>query len=294
MQHSVQLGTQYYHESICQHLRELKEQEELPFEVQETQYGKRWLIQCQFDLPDAEEPDTQRLVAKIHRYYLANALAKTILRHWEKDYVHSLLRKRYHLKRDEQEQVWPKAMKSLNEQDEHSNDVQRKATLINHILTYIEVNPVFDIEGFLRFRAREYRAEVDKAVAYAVDEYILEKEYFEFIDLLKHFLDTQEPRMEILHVGISARGKFHLYNEAGEKVTRDYLDGMEAEGDVSDFSYEDLLISALISAAPQEVILHIKYPGYRDTLETIRHVFEGKVKECPGCSLCEKLRNATH
>lgn len=295
MQHSIQLGTQHYHESICQHLLKLKEQEELPLSIQETQLGKHWLISCHFNLPDIEESDQESMLAKIHRYYLASALAETILRDWEKDYVQNVLRKRYHLNRNERERVWPKAIKSLDDKGEqHDYSIQRKTALVSQILASLEANPIFHIEGFLRFRAKDYRAEVDRAVAYAVDEYALEKEYFEFIDLLKHFLDAQKPRIGVLHVGISAHGKFHLFNEAGEKVTRDYLDGVEPEGDGSDVSYEDLLISALISAAPREVILHIRYPGYRDTLQTIRNVFEGKITECPGCSLCEKLRDATH
>jgi len=290
VQYSVQLGTQHYHESIFQHLQKLREQEDLPLNVQETQLGKHWLISCHFELPDIEEPKKENTLAKIHRYYLANALADTILGYWERDYVQTVLRKRYHLNRQERERVWPKALKCLNERGEEYNyTVRRKTSLVAQILANLELNPIFDVEGFLRFRAGDYRAEVDRAIAYAVDEYILEKEYFEFIDLLKHFLDTQKPRIGVLHVGISAKGKFHLYNEAGEKITRNYLDGVESAGEGTDFSYEDLLISALISAAPQEVILHIKYPGYQDTLQTIRNVFEGKIKECPGCSLCEKL-----
>lgn len=290
MEHSVRLGTLHYRESLCRQLHELRQQEKLPFDVEETRLGKRWLIQCHFNLPEIEEAKEWSMVAKIHRYYLANALAETILLHWEKDYVLTLLQKHYHLKRIDRESVRAKVMKSLNEQNDPVNyRVQRKTGLVSQILATLEANPVFEIEGFLHFRAREYRAEVDKAVASAVDEYILEKEYFEFIDLLKHFIDTQEPCVETLHVWISVGGKFHLYNEEGERVTKEYLDGIDTEGEALDFSYEDLLISALISAAPREVVLHIRYPGYRDTLETIRKVFEGKVRECPGCSMCEGM-----
>lgn len=290
MEHSVRLGTQRYRESLCQQLLELKEQEKLPFDVEETQLGKRWLIQCRFSLSEVEDAKEWSMVTKIHRYYLANVLAETILRHWEKDYVLTLLQKRYHLKRIDQESVRAKVMKALNERHDPQNyRHQRKNGLVSQILTNLEANPVFEVEGFLHFQAREYRTDVEKAVASVVDEHVLEKEYFEFIDLLKHFLATQKPCVETLHVEISASGKFHLYNEQGDRVTKEYLDGIDTEGEALDFSYEDLLISALISAAPREVVLHIRYSGYRDTLETIRKVFEGKIRDCPGCSLCEGM-----
>lgn len=290
VQHSVQLGTQNYHDSICRQLRELRDQEDLPFNIEEVQQGRRWLIECQFQVPTGDLPEEQVMVNKIHRYYLANALAETILGHWEKDYVNKILYKKYQLKRPECDMVLPKALQCLNDEKIYPGyRVQRKTRLVSQILANLENNRLFDLEGFLRFRAHEYRADIDKAVSSAVDEYVLEKEYHEFIYLLKHFLETQSPKIDILHVGISDKGKFHLYNNKGEKVTGQYLDGITAEEGMQDFSYEDLLISALIAAAPREVVLHIRYPGYKDTLDTIRNVFEGKVKDCPGCSLCEKL-----
>lgn len=46
VEHSVQLGTQYYRESICARLLELREREKLPFQIIEHQQGKRWIIKC--------------------------------------------------------------------------------------------------------------------------------------------------------------------------------------------------------------------------------------------------------
>lgn len=290
MEHSVQLGTQNYRDGICSQLRELREQEELPFKIEEIQQGRHWLIECQFQAPAGEQPEEQVMVRKIHRYYLANALAETILGHWELDYVARLLNKKYHLTKAESERVLPKAFQNLNSEKIYPGyRIKRKTRLVSQILASLENNTLFDLEGFLRFRAQEYKTDVDKAVSSAVDEYVLEKEYQEFVSLLKHFLDTQSPRVDVLHVGISAQGRFHLYNDQGEKVTGLYLDGISGEEGALEFSYEDLLISALIAAAPREVVLHIRYRGYQDTLNTIRNVFDDKVKDCPGCSLCEKL-----
>lgn len=292
MEHSVQLGTQFYRDSICQRLRELRDQEDLPVIIHEHQQGKHWLIDCEFKLPSPEYVGEQDTMKRIHSYYLANALAETILLHWEKDHVHWLLKKKYQMKRGESEQVLEKALDYLNQgpSEWKSYRINRKTTLVNQIITCLDNQPLFDIEGFLRFRAHGYKEEVDKAVSHVVDEHILEKEYVEFIELLKHFVDSQDARMDTLHVGINPKGKFHLYDEEGKKVTNQYMDDLSFGNVGSEFSYEDMLISALIAVAPRQIVLHIRYNGYKDTLQTIVKVFEGRVSYCvEGCNICEKI-----
>ena len=290
MEHSVQLGTQYYRESICARLRELRDREELPFQIVEHRQGKRWLIQCLFQRPSSEATENEGMVQKIHRYYLANALAETILLHWEKDHVFRLLKKKQHLKKDSWQWVLNKALDHLNNGlgQVQGYRINRKTTLVTQIVSCLDGSSVFDIEGFLRFRAQEYKGEVKKAVEFAIDEYVVEKEYLEFIQLLKHFVDSQKPRLDSLHVGITPQGKFHLYNNKGVKVTHEYLEDYQLDN-VHELGYEDLLISALIAVAPRQITLHIRYAGYQDTLQTIRSVFVDRVRDCKGCPLCEKF-----
>jgi len=290
VEHSVQLGTQDYRESICECLRELREQEQLPLQIVEQRQGKRWLIQCKFNDPSFEAVENGDIVQKIHRYYLANALAETMLLHWEKGYVHLTVQKKRHLMEDGWQMVTDKALDYLNNGlgQVRGYRVNRKTSLVTQILGCLEHNSVFDIEGFLRFRAQEYKSEVNKAVEYALDEYVIEKEYMEFILLLKHFVDSQKPRLEYLHVGMTPQGKFHLYNEEGVKVTHQFLEDYQLDN-VHELGYEDLLVSALIAVAPRQIKLHIRYEGCKDTLKTIRSVFGDRVSDCQGCPLCEKF-----
>jgi len=290
VEYSVQLGTQYYRESICERLRELRDQEELPFQIIERQQGKQWIIQCQFQDSSLEATEDEGMVQKIYLYYLANTLAETILLHWEKDYVVQMLRKRHYLKQENWQLLLNKALDYLNKglgQVRGYRD-NRKTSLVTQILNCLGHSAVFDIEGFLRFRAHDYKSEVNKAVEFAIDEYVVQKEYLEFIQLLKHFVDSQKPRLECLHVGMTPLGKFHLYNNEGVKVTRQFLEDYQLDN-VNELGYEDLLVSALIAVAPREVTLHIRYEGYKDTLQTIRNVFGDRVHDCQGCSLCEKF-----
>ena len=290
MEHSVQLSTQDYRESICECLRQLREQEKLPLQIIELRQGKRWLIQCKFHDPSSEATENENMVQKIHRYYLANALAETILQHWEKEHVREIIQKKHLLIDDHWQMVINMALDYLNKGLGHVRgySLNRKTSLVTQILGCLDHSSVFDIEGFLRFQAQEYKTEVNKAVEYALNEYVIEKEYLEFILLLKNFVDSQKPRLESLHVGMTTQGKFNLYNNEGVKVTHQFLEDYQLDN-VHELGYEDLLVSALIAVAPRQITLHICYEGYKDTLKTIRSVFGDRVHDCQGCPLCEKF-----
>ena len=288
MEHSVQLGTQDYRESICECLSELRDKEQLPLQIVELRQGKRWLIECKFDDPSLEATKNEDMVQKIHRYYLANALAETILKHWEKEHVRQIIQKKDQLMEDNWQTVIEKALDYLNKGlgQVRGYSVNRKTSLVTQILSCLDHSSVFDIEGFLRFRAHEYKGEVNKAVEYALEEYVVEKEYMDFILLLKHFLDSQKPQLEYLHVGMTPEGKFHLYDNEGVKVTHLFLEDYQLDN-VHELGYEDLLVSALIAVAPRQITLHIRYEGFKDTLKTIRSVFGDRVRDCQGCPLCQ-------
>lgn len=291
-QHSVQVGTQYYRDSFCERLRRLQEQEKLPITLHEYQQGKRWLIDCHFQIEKVSDERERETTKKIHSYYLANALAETILQNWEKDHIRWLLRNKYKMKREETVTVFEKALQHLNEESKEWKGyrVHRKASLVNQIVKCLDSQQIFDVEGFLRFRAKDYREELHEAVAYVVNEHIIETEYVEFIELLKSFVDSQKPKLHTLHVGITKKGKFNLYNEEGKPITKKYMDELSFMDSSQELTYEDLLVSALIAVAPRKIFLHIRYEGYKDTLETIYKVFEGRVQYCDGsCPICQKI-----
>lgn len=290
MEHSVQLATQDYRESIWACLHQLREIEQLPIRIHELQQGKRWLIECWFHDSSLDSKNDEKILQKIHQYYLANALADTILQHWEKDHVRRLIRKKNHLLKNEWQIVMDMALNYLDKGLGHAKDFSAncKTRLITQILSSLEHNSIFDIEGFLHFRTQEYKNEVNKAVEYALNEYVIEKEYMEFILLLKHFVDSQEPRIKDLHVGITPEGKLQLFDNEGVKVTQQYLGEYQLDN-VHELGFEDLLVSALISIAPRQITLHIRHKGFQDTLKTIRSVFGDRVNDCHGCFLCEKF-----
>lgn len=298
MEHVVRLGTRDYHDNICQRLSELGQAGELSMHIQDLQLGKRWLIECRLNIP--ERMENQELITKLYAYYLANAVADTIIAQFEQKYMQRIWRNKVKESKTKGSKIkWPqindqealnKALAKLAEgmtQKRYQNN--RKTRLVALILASLNEEKIFDIEGFLQFRAREYLEELDQAVSLALDDYLIEREYVEFIQLLKRYVDTQISQIDTLHIGFNSLGKFSLYNEEGKEITQQILEEASVKEDTGDLLLEDLLISSLIQVAPRQIVLHICCDNDQNTLQTIRSVFAERVSYCTGCKLCSKL-----
>jgi putative sporulation protein YtxC len=163
----------------------------------------------------------------------------------------------------------------------------RRNLIRQAVLEYLEANDELVIDGFLRFRLKHYLDQLSQAVDSAIDELMMEREYQEFIRLLRYFVEIQEPRANQVHVVMRPTGIFHIYDSHGHPVEHDYLNGFLLDVVETDLNYEDLLISALITIAPQQITIHLAEASQiGESVETIQEVFDGRVIVCPGCEHC--------
>ncbi len=242
-----------------------------------------------------EENTSHIFGERLFKHYIANALAETILQHWEGELINRELRI-HHQQFTEQERgaILTKANKVLNDGMSLSTPVyrsSRKTKIIQQLLDYLEINNKVILEGFITFRLKDYYSELQAAITLAVDEFLMEKEYSEFIKLLRYFVNIQEPKLETLHVLVKSSGSFRLYDSTYKLVNNDYLEGFVADLIDNEITYEDLLISALITLAPKFVVLHgAGNKQESETINTIQNVFGERISSCQGCSLCNVAR----
>jgi len=129
----------------------------------------------------------------------------------------------------------------------------------------------------------------------AVDELLLEKEYQEFIMLLKYFVDIQEPRLEKVHVMLLPSGSFQLFDDNNKSINNQCLEGCIVEMIDNEINYEDLLISALITIAPREIVVHVpELTKVLNVIKTLQGVFGERLVICNGCVRCTKKNRNSH
>lgn len=160
----------------------------------------------------------------------------------------------------------------------------RKANVYRKAFLYLEQERTINVLGFVRFRLQEHWNELFELVESGIDEYLEDKQYQEFVELLRYFIAVQEVKQEVVHVVPSVDKPFHLYDKKGDRLWLEQLDSVLSM-DEQKCRDEDYLVSALVTLAPESIVLHMagEKPGL---VQTIRSIFDSRLITCHSCSLC--------
>ncbi|WP_170270512.1 putative sporulation protein YtxC [Heliorestis acidaminivorans] len=253
--------------------------------------GKNHQLQCLIE--EVPEDEKSEEIALILQQYTARQITEWILDDWEKALLNKYLKtKYYYFSESEKKNITDKARKILQQEEETSKDyiiyrVGRNERILERLLDVMILNKEVHIDGFIRFRLKDYVKSLCEAVDLAVDEYMMEKEYNEFVRLLKYFLEIQDTRIPLIHVFLRSGGQFYLVDNAGNPVSQDLMEGLQEEEVDQYISHDDLLISSLITVAPEQVLIHApESEQSSEALNTIKAVFGDRLHYCPGCERC--------
>lgn len=182
----------------------------------------------------------------------------------------------------------------LNKEPGHGR-LRRVSLLALDILDEWNRDTALHLDGFLRFRLRRYADELQEVMEYALDEYLMDQQYKEFISLLKYFVYIQDSKIPEAHLMHKGGHEFILMNERMEPINTEELDvTFKVEFLDKDFSFEDLIVSTLITIAPKRVYVHTREPDL-PLIHTIMQVFEDRAEICDCCRHCKPfLGEGTH
>ncbi|WHH59298.1 putative sporulation protein YtxC [Petroclostridium sp. X23] len=253
------------------------------------------------ELKEKKTDDVNFIELEIHsddmlnniKVHLANTLSQYIIEKYEQKFISRIISSNYcYFNTCERREILKTALKSvlgMEEKNIFSNlfMLRRKNIVVKKLLEYLETSNEIILDGFVTFRLKDYIKELEDVVDKAVDDYLMEKEYKEFIRLLKYFVEIQEPKFDVVHVLASYDNKYVLMDNNRKEITNECIQDFINEVADGEINYDDLLVSSLITLAPNKI--HIHMAGQiknRELMETIKNVFYGKVIFCPGCDLC--------
>lgn len=153
-----------------------------------------------------------------------------------------------------------------------------KSEINNRTLRFISSSDYINIDGFVTFRMKDFVKDVKKDIANTVNELRVEKEYNEFINLLKYFVEIQRPKIETIHIHCKSGG-YKLMDGNGQLIDNRLMESLAKEVCEKGVNNDDLLVSTLITLAPGNIIIH-NYGLFnnRELLQTINRVFGKRVK----------------
>jgi putative sporulation protein YtxC len=217
---------------------------------------------------------------------VSKLLADWIINYEERRIVNKIVSTNYfYFNQDERDTVEAIAWRTL------ADSSARYKLVLARIIEYLDDHYELVLEGFLRFRLKDYQLQLLKLIDNVVDDFMMEFEYKEFVRLLRYFVDMQEPRAEEAHVVIKENNMFTLFDAQGKTISNQYLEDMLLQNDIVDtpdnLNYEDLLISTLIMLAPRNIMVHSSNKlRDQELVDTVKNVFEDRVIVCKGCEMC--------
>ncbi|WP_195571990.1 putative sporulation protein YtxC [Paenibacillus sp. 1001270B_150601_E10] len=220
----------------------------------------------------------------------SRALAEYILVTKEEPLIRALLDKERYLDPQERGKIEDYCLQLLNGHEElqSTESRQRRKTKLSRALNkYLEEHTSLHLEGFIRFRLDNYLSELREVVDYAVDEYVLERQYQEFIGLLKYFVFIQDTKIPLAHLLHKGGHEFFLLNEKWEPLEPSHVvEGMIVEMIDCDMEMEDMIVSTLINVSPGHIVIHTREKDSQ-VIKTIQQIFDTRVQVCDFCSSCE-------
>ena len=162
------------------------------------------------------------------------------------------------------------------------------APLVKELRTYGSLN----IEGWITFKTKAYKEVLKEVLEKSMKEYAVEKDYLEFILLLRENQKVQTPLMNTIHVIADEGGKIYLFDEEKQDQTARYYAAYGVHISKEEIKQEDKIMNILVSLSPKRIIIHRKeFFLEASFVDTIELIFLGKVKYCTGCKLCEGDKN---
>lgn len=171
---------------------------------------------------------------------------------------------------------------------DEKNFILEKEDFNSEIGKYLLESDFILLDGFIRFRLKKLNSFMDLVISRSIAEYKSEKEFREFINVLKYFVESQESKYNLINI-IFKNDDYELLNEEGNIIDREIFNQIVREIDSVNLSKDDLLISSLIVVAPKKIIIHIN-EEYKDknVIKIITNVFKDRVYFCFRCSKCSR------
>jgi len=238
-----------------------------------------------FDNKSAKEEQESVLTLKFINFVslieIANVITDFIIYNYKSDIIKDVLHEKFiDFTPEESVEITETVKRSLMFFDE----IYGRRIIVKKITNYFLYNSTLSIEGFLRFRIKEYRRAVEMFIFEAIEELQIKKEYSDFVQLVKIYMENCPSLIDFVHVKIDSTGKYSFYDfkKSEIRLENDNQDSIEIF-----LTMDDLVMNILISLAPKRILWHInpEYPNSK-ILHSLKEIFGERISVCSGCEFC--------
>ena len=221
---------------------------------------------------------------------LANILTKCIIQFYEKNLINNFINLNYfYFSKLEKDKISSNTLELIN----NSEDSNTKYDLINNTLfKYINEHHSLYLNGFINFRLQDYLEFLNTKIDFAVNKFLIDKEYLEFINILKLYINSESINSKTNHLHLIYKDKDSIIINDNKEIISCNENIAKAKyiSDIS-FSSNDLALNTLLNLLPKKITIHLT-DGYVDEfINTLKLIFQERVIICEDCDICNMYKS---
>lgn len=225
-------------------------------------------------------------------YHICDILVDTILSCYEKSKLKQYIELNYfYFSEEEKEIILDHCLSYLNT-SENIDSLNRKDDIYIALLKYISENKSIVLDGFINFRLSNYMKLLDSTIDLCVNDFIIEREYNEFVHLLQAYISSKEPSLDLVHLIYLEEDSLLIDSKKNIIPIDRNCFGAKYLSDIT-FSSNDFILNTLLTILPQKIILHL-IDEENEFTHTIQSIFENRVTLCKDCSICNTYKLLHH
>jgi len=151
--------------------------------------------------------------------------------------------------------------------------------LFDNFYEHISSNNKLYLNGFLFFKSKKYFKHLENSIDLAVNKFIIEREYSDFISLLKVYINSHSSNINFVSLYYDASNSL-LFDENNNIIDiKDDSFDMKYLSDIS-FSSNDYILNALLTLIPKKIVVHLSNSSTDDFINTLSLIFENRITIC--------------
>lgn len=221
---------------------------------------------------------------------ISEILSKIIIEKYEKKIIRYIINSNYfYFNEIEKAKILNICSEALDDL-QNSNFKERKNIIFISILKYIIYNKSMILDGFIKFRLKDYMCILDEAVDFSVNKFLIEREYLEFVNLLKIYINSKEPTVPIVHL-VYVKQESILLDEFNNIINiNDQFFEAKYLSDIS-FSSNDYALNTLLTLLPAKINIHLVNSNEDEFINTLKLIFDKRVYLCTDCDICKVYKS---
>ncbi len=220
---------------------------------------------------------------------ISNIITKTIISFFEKNLIKDLINLNYfYFNLPERNTIIDNTLDMLNNDD----NIHIKYDFLNNkLFEHLSLNHSIYLKGFIDFRLPEYINFINEKIDLAVNKFLIDKEYLEFVNILRLYIKSESSTSSTEHLHLIYYHKNSIIIDDNKEVItcNDNISKAKYISDIS-FSSNDLALNTLLNLLPKKITVHLIDSYLDEFINTIKLIFQDKVKICEDCDICRLYR----